>query len=269
MTTNRTTATVKSPPAAEMVDDLSIDYPETDFMPMPDNDEQFIPVTDALSALRYFLSSRDDAYVSGNLLVYYRMNDNRTRLAPDVFVVMGGTRKGMRDSWLTWREGKVPDFVMEVASRSTWRYDARGKRAIYAAMGVSEYWRFDPVGRYFNPPLVAERLVDGEYRPKEVTADADGIWRGYSPTLGLDICALPGPLLRFYDPQNAVWLRTYDEYVAAWEAAERDRQVAESALQQEAAARQAAESALQQESAARQALEDEIRRLRQQLPPGE
>lgn len=248
MTLERAASAIGKLPHDEEVDDLNIEYPETDDMPMPDNDQQFIPVTDALSALRYHFSDRDDVYVSGNLFVYYRMNDNRTRLAPDVFAVVGGTYKGMRDSWITWREGKVPDFAMEMASRSTWRYDADEKRRIYAGMGVAEYWRFDPTGRYFRPPLVGERLEGGQYRPLPVVMDGGGILRGHSAILGLDICVLPGRLLRFYDPQNGQWLRSYEE---------------------EAEARQAAETALQQEIAARQALEEEIRRLRQQLPSGE
>ena len=289
MTLSRAAPALSYPQAGEMTDDLSIVYPCTDDMPMADNDVQFIPVTDALAALRHQFSHRDDVYVSGNLFIYYRMNDNNTWVAPDVFVVMGGTRKGPRHSWITWREGKVPDFVLEITSPSTWQNDAVGKRRTYANMGVAEYWRFDPLARYFNPPLVGERLVDGEYRPIEVTTDADGILRGHSPVLGLDLCVLPGGLLRFYDPERGQWLNTYEEEVAireaevrAREAEARAREAAERALQDEAtarqaaetarqaaeAARQAAEAALQQETAARQSLEDEIRRLRQQLPPG-
>ena len=293
MTTDRAAPALYAPPAGEMVDDPSIEYPETDDMPMPDNDEQFVPVTDALSALRYWYSDRDDVYVSGNLFVYYRMNDNRTWVAPDVFVVVGGTVKGFRDSWITWREGKPPDFAMEFASRSTWRYDLGDKRRIYVNMGVPEYWRFDPAGRYFRPPLVGERLVNGQYQPIPVTMGADGILRGHSAILGLDLCVLPDGQLRFYDPQSGQWLRTYEEEVAlreretaareretaareretaAREAAERAlhdeavareaetaaREAAERALHDEAVAREAAESALHQESVARQAAESAL-----------
>ena len=269
MTTDRAAPALYAPPAGEMVDDLSIEYPETDDMPMPDNDEQFVPVTDALSALRYWYSDRDDVYVSGNLFVYYRMNDNRTWVAPDVFVVMGGTVKGFRDSWITWREGKPPDFAMEFASRSTWRYDLGDKRRIYVNMGVPEYWRFDPAGRYFRPPLVGERLVNGQYQPIPVAMDADGILRGHSAILGLDLCVLPDGQLRFYDPKSGQWLRTYEEEVALREretalreretaAREREtaaREAAERALQDEAAAREETERSLQDEAAAREAAE--------------
>ena len=62
---------------------------------------------------------------------------------------------------------------MEVASPSTWERDAAEKRDIYANMGVTEYWRFDPTGEHFTPELVGETLVEGQYRlPLEYGAAA-------------------------------------------------------------------------------------------------
>ena len=84
---------------------------------------------DAISSLREWFDSREDIYTGGDMLVYYRINDNETRVAPDVFVVLG-TEKHKRSSWIVWREGKAPDFVMEMASGSTWRRDMREKRDI-------------------------------------------------------------------------------------------------------------------------------------------
>ena len=91
-----------------------------------------------------------DVYVAGDMLVYYQMNDNTVSVAPDIFAVFGATGNHPRDSWLVWREGKAPDFVMEMASPSTWERDVGEKRDIYAAMGVTEYWRFDPTGQCFT-----------------------------------------------------------------------------------------------------------------------
>ena len=31
----------------------------------------------------------------------------------------------------------------------------------YADMGVVEYWQYDPVGSYLDPPLLGFRLVEG------------------------------------------------------------------------------------------------------------
>ena len=240
MTTKRPS---KHPAYQEAVDDLSIEYPDSDGEPMAENEEQLYAMLDAITTLREWYADRADVHVGGDLLIYYRMNDNETRVAPDVFVSFGSD-KALRSSWIVWREGKAPDIVMELASGSTWRRDMREKRDIYAAMGVIEYWRFDPTSNYFLPPLIGERLRDGEYHALETVKHGDGMVQGHSAVLGLDICALPDGNLRFYDPVSGQWLRTHSE---------------------EAAARQAAEDALRKEAAARQAAEDELRQLRERL----
>ena len=231
-------------PIGDEIDDLSIEYPSSDGEPMSENQWQYVAMTDTFSALTNHYTDRPDVFIASDLLVYYRMNDNATRVAPDVFVVFGASGKHLRHSWLTWREGKDPDFVMEVASPSTWQRDAAEKRDIYAAMGVTEYWRFDPTGDFFTPELVGERLIDGEYRSIPLETDSDGVLWGRSTVLGLDICVLPGLDLRLYDPASGQWLLTHRESEEA---------------------RLAAESALQQSETARDALEAENERLREQL----
>ena len=201
---------LKHPPHEDAVDDLSIEYPSSDGEPMAESDFQYIPLTDTVSALRNWFSHRTDIYVAGDMLVYYRKNDNTTRVAPDIFAVFGATGNHRRNSWLVWREGKAPDFVMEIASQGTWRRDVTEKRGIYAEIGVTEYWRFDPTGECFTPALAGERLADGEYRQIPMTAD-DDILRGRSAVLGMDICVLPGLELRLYDPGSGDWLRTHQE----------------------------------------------------------
>ena len=237
MVAKRTTSSIRHTPIEETVDDLSIEYPSSDGEPMSENQWQYVAMTDTVSALANHFINLPDVYVGGDMLMYYRMNDNATRVAPDVFVVFGATGKHYRHSWIVWREGKAPDFVMEVASPSTWRRDAGEKRDIYAGMGVTEYWRFDPTGEHFTPQLVGERLADGEYQQIQLEAEGDGIMRGHSAVLGLDICVRPGLELRLYDPESGQWLRTHRE----------------------------SEQALQAAEAGRQAAEDEVRRLREQL----
>ena len=172
-------------------------------------------------------------------------------MAPDVYVVFGASGNHRRHSWIVWREGKAPDFVLEVASPRTWRRDAGDKRDTYAAMGVTEYWRFDPRGEFFVPELVGERLVEGEYRPLPLHTDEDGTLRGHSALLGLDICVRPGLELRLYDPAAGQWLLAPEESYAAYQTAEAARQTAETA-------RQSAEVALRD-------AEEENQRLREQL----
>ena len=197
-----------------MVEDPSIEYPDSDGEPMAENEDQLLAMTDAITTLREWYTDQEDVHVGGDLLIYYRMNDNETRVAPDVFVVFGSD-KHKRNSWVVWREGKAPDIVMELASGSTWRRDMREKRDIYAEMGVIEYWRFDPTSNYFFPPLAGERLGENEYRTIELTTNRDGMVWGHSAVLGLDICAFPDGSLRFYDPASGQWLRTLSESEAA------------------------------------------------------
>ena len=89
----------------------------------------------------------------------------RNRIAPDVLVAFGvGTHS--RSSYLVWEEGKPPDWVLEVASPSTAAKDLDFKRRAYAAMGVPEYWLFDPKGDVFpagQPQLQGLALSDGGY----------------------------------------------------------------------------------------------------------
>ena len=258
MVTRNTRTAINQPPLADAIshrsdgeDDLSIEYPSSDGEPMAENKWQYVAMTDTTSALENQFIHRPDVFVGSDMLMYYRMNDNATRVAPDVFVVFGAAGKHFRDSWIVWREGKAPDFVMEVASPSTWQRDAAEKRDIYAAMEVTEYWRFDPTGDFFTPGLVGERLVEGEYRSIPLETDGDGILRGRSTVLGLDICVLPGLDLRLYDPASGQWLLTHRE-------SEEARLAAEASLQE-------SEAALRTLETARDELEAENERLREQL----
>lgn len=244
MTTPKIPLAGKGPPAQDEEDDLSIIYPSGDGEPMAENDWQWEAIADTALALRNRYVGRTDVYVASDMLMYYRMNDNTTRVAPDVYAVFGANGNHRRDSWIVWREGKAPDFVLEVASPGTWQEDAGRKRDIYAAMGVTEYWRFDPKGEFFVPELIGERLEGGEYRPLLVEEGADGILRGRSAVLGLDICVRPGLELRLYDPESEQWLLTPAENAAAYRQSE--------------AAREATEMALRD-------AEEENRRLREQL----
>ena len=208
-------------PSSYERDDPTIEYPDSDGEPLADNKLQAIAMVDSFSALETYFAERADVYIGINQLLYYVLNDPSVSVAPDVFAVFGAHGSHPRPSWIVSREGGlVPNFVLEVASEGTWRRDVSRKRAIYAGIGVSEYWRFDPDGSYFPVPLVGERQVNGEYEAIAVDADADGVLRGHSDVLGLDICAREGreefegrmlPELRLYDPVEGEWLLSHRE----------------------------------------------------------
>ncbi len=192
--------------------DTCVEYPSSDGDRISESQWQYFAIFDTIGALRTRFGDRPDVLVAGNLFVYYREGDPGSRVAPDVMVVFGAKGNHLRQSWLVWREGgAIPAFILEVASESTWRVDAVEKRDIYTEIGVTEYWRHDPEGRFLPTPLIGERLVDGEYRPISLYTDAEGTLRGHSAVLGLDICVRDGSDLRLYDPVAGQWLLSPSE----------------------------------------------------------
>ena len=222
----------------------AVDYPDSDGLPMAENESQFWPILYVGSALDRYYQARDDVYVVGNLLLYYQEGDPGKSVSPDLMVVLGAP-KHIRSSYRLWEEPKAPDFVLEIASGSTYRTDRGEKRDLYARLGVSEYWQCDLAGNYLDPPLLGLRLAEGRYVPI-AAAPEDGTLVARSEVLGLDLRLTPGTpvreALRFYDPVRQAPLRSYRE--------------AEEALEE-------AEMRLREEQAARQALETELRDLRQ------
>ena len=112
-----------------------IEYPDSDGLPMAENESQFWPILYVSSALDRYYQDREDVYVVGNLLVYYQQGDPKKTVSPDLMVVFGAS-KHVRSSYRLWEEPKAPDFVLEIASESTYRADRGEKRDLYAGMGV-------------------------------------------------------------------------------------------------------------------------------------
>lgn len=57
-------------------------------------------------------------------------------MAPDVFVIFGAAKRD-RPSYRLWEEGKAPDFVLEITSKSTLSKDQGAKKGIYAFGGCA------------------------------------------------------------------------------------------------------------------------------------
>ena len=188
-------------------------YPCSDGRPMSDNMHQSRAIVKAVSDLDQV--ARPGALVAADILVYPEEGNPDNRIAPDVLVAFGiGTRS--RSTYLTWLEGKPPDWVLEVASPSSARNDLRGKRRAYAAMGVPEYWLFDPTGDLYprgQPRLQGLALVDGKYEPLEERVEG-GLRLIRSPVLGLDLRA-QGEFIRFRDPATGEDVRHHRESEAA------------------------------------------------------
>ena len=183
-----------------------------------------------LEALDQYFEADPDVYVSGNLILCYNEEDGRIHVAPDVFVTFGIPKLPMRDNYLLWKEGKPPDIVIELTSKSTNEEDVTEKFAIYRdIIKVPEYFLFDPYEEYLRPSLRGYRLVNGEYVAIE---PVDG--RLPSESLGLHL-ERDGTELRLFDPATGRRLLTPLEQgrvnAAARQAAEAARQAAEAARQ--------------------------------------
>ena len=166
-----------------------------------------------LSALTVHFASEPTVTVASEVPVGPSLPLRDDARIPDLLVVRGGDRELMeaQSGYAIDRQGKAPDFVLEVTSRSTGRVDYTDKRLDYERYGVVEYWRFDPSGgEYHDAALAGDRLVDGRYEPIVIEILDDGRLRGYSGALGLYVC-WEDRELRFYDPETESYLRTHDE----------------------------------------------------------
>ena len=208
---------------------VEIEYPSADGKPVAESDFQLNVLVYAREQLRiYFrdVCKRDDVYVAGNLLIFYEEGNRKAMVAPDLFAVLGVPGHD-RSSYLLWREGKAPDFVLEITSQTTRNDDQGWKRELYRELGVREYWQYDPTGDYLEPVLQGLALEAGEYAPLRPRERADGLLALASEVVGLEL-HVTAKGLRYYDPETATYLLTHREEFAG--------------RREEAAARQAAEA---------------------------
>jgi Uma2 family endonuclease len=217
-----------------------IHYPSSDGQPVAESDFQLQPLLYAVTTLRTHFQDRADVYVAGNMFIYYEEGNPEAVVAPDVFVVLGTTKRD-RVSYMLWEEPKGPDFVLEITSRSTRTKDQGPKRGTYAFLGVREYFQYDPTHDYLVPALQGARLVAGSYQALPPTTLPDGTLVLHSDVLGLDLRLEEGTL-RFYDPVTGQKLLSHAEIEQALRAAEQARRAAEERAGREEAARQAAET---------------------------
>ena len=224
-----------------------VEYPDEDGEPMADNEWQGRTMDAIFYALDGRFQSDPDVHVAKDLLVYYDEGNPNQALAPDVFVTRG-VAPGFRSSYRIWEERRAPEFVLEVASRSTAKKDATEKKDLYARWGVREYWLFDPRGGLHEPRLQGFVLVEGKYRDLPARELASGGLAVSSWLLGLELRLEEGQL-RLWDVETERYLATPDE--------DREgREVAEERAEAEATARRAAEDQAQAEAVARRAAED-------------
>ncbi len=133
--------------------------------------------------------------VTGNINLYQTDNPNETSKSPDIAVVEGletdPNKLEDTPSYYVGEDGPPPMVVFEIASKETWRQDLEDKPAKYEAMGVHEYFVFDPNKRSFWT----------------------GQWRGYNRLIGWRINAVSGKYEPIDKDKNG---RLWSEELKSW-----------------------------------------------------
>ncbi len=130
-------------PAAS-VDPQEIDYPESDGLPMAENDWQFDAIVQWKLILDHHFADRD-VYVAGDMFWYPVEGNPKIVIAPDVFVMFGRPRHKRR-SYNQWKEdGVAPQVVFEMISPSNSRAHMVQKLAFYDTYGVEEFYIYEPI----------------------------------------------------------------------------------------------------------------------------
>ena len=176
-----------------------VEYPYSDGEPV-ESDQHYLAAHHVMGVFREHFG--DSANYASNNGIYYKEGDPRKLVVPDVYWV-GNKPFEKKLVYLLWEEGKSPDFVLELASRTTLPHDEGKKRLLYAELGIADYFQFDPLGYLMTPWLKGFRLCDGVYQPLPAKLLPDGGIGVHSEALGLELRALRGaedPQLRLFDP---------------------------------------------------------------------
>jgi len=214
----------------------TIVHPESDGKLIAESDRHRKLMIKFIQMLEHYFRNMKDVYVSGNLLIYYEERHPRKCVAPDMFVIFGVAEKPRR-TYLTWEEGRTPDFVLAVANPSTHQHDTGCKKTLYASvLRVKEYCIYDPYGEV-HMSFIGYRLVDGTYQEIEFVDE-----RLPSHVLGLELGERGGGL-GLYNPDTGQWLQPPEER-AEQESLARQRAEAQAENAEERAENAEAELAL-------------------------
>ena len=220
-----------------------------------------------VGSLKRHFGRRDTTLVYGELPIGTALSIRLGLRIPDLIIAFDcdPERAIERQGYDITEQGKPPDFVMEIASKTTGRVDYTEKRIDYERYGIPEYWRFDATGGdYHDAALAGDALVDGRYEAIDIEREGAGFYWGYSETLGLHVCWDAGKL-RWHDPRTGSYLRTFDEEASRADRAEESAAREAAARRREAAARRQADERAEQEAARADRAEAELRRLRERL----
>jgi len=194
-------------------------YPESDGEPMGETEWHVVTLLALLHLLRERFKDRPEVHAGGNLFIYFEEGDPAQVVCPDLFVAFGA-KPGLRRTWKTWEEdGLFPQVILELLSSSTRRTDLGAKRGAYEALGVEEYFTYEPPDEYVEPRLRGWRRQGEVLVPLDPQRTDDGRLRLDSERLGLFL-EDEGDRLRFRDRETGEPLPFAEEEAEARRKAE-------------------------------------------------
>ena len=185
-------------------------------------------------SLAEHLGNRETTLVAGEHYLSLRFTRSLAGVRyPDLLVAFGVDPAAYyrSNAYIISEQGKPPDFVLEIASRSTGREDVRDKPADYASLGIQEYWRFDETGEFHRTRLAGDRLVEGRYEPIPIENVEEGVFQGYSAALNL-IIRWENSQLRWHDPATGEHIPTFERERGGRIAAEAERDAARARIRE-------------------------------------
>ena len=236
----------------------------------PEGERHFNAKAVALDTLRKFFGRGPrGVYVAAELPVYYPGED---LFAPDLLAVVDA-KTHEREKWVKSEEGRGLSFVMEVYVGGDWKKDSVRNVALYARLGIPEYFIYDRSRqRLWGYHLLREK--DSTYKPI-----LPQLRRFHSDQLDLDL-TIEDEKLRFYYrdaalPESAELIAKLERVAESLQqradaAAERAETEAAKARDQKKKAKEAEKRADQQARRAVKAearvkvLEKQLRKLRPQ-----
>lgn len=185
--------------------DSDIFYPETDFQSMAETDKHRDLIIELIESLKIYYANQENVYVTGNIMFYYEEGVLEEVISPDVMIVFGVNNERRRVFKL-WEE-KVPDVIIEIASHSTFKKDRTDKKELYEALGVREYFIFNPEFPKTLPSLIAYRLKGDEFEQLKVEKN-----RVKSEVLNFELVD-KGDWLRLFDLSKNEFVKTPNELI--------------------------------------------------------
>ena len=149
-------------------------------------------------------------------------------MAPDIYVLLDHVYK-CPSPYKVWIEGNARDFVLEVISPGSEIRNRVDKKALYARLGVEEYFVFQPDEARGGERLVGYRLWGDGYVELEPGPESGPERELLSKTLGVSL-RIAGPLIRVLNLATGKDYRSHRELRVAAEAEKERADAAEAEL---------------------------------------